>query len=313
MSQLPGIGGRTERGRAEPRHFGSELIFGGLAFPSTLTSTIARVLPAAVPRGPFDALFRAFFPDDCRLCERELTRITAVPVCGPCLEGIASRRATAGCLHCGHPFEDAEKALDRCGACRVDPPSFDRARSFGTYEGDLRRLIHLMKYDGMRPLAKRLGRLMAATADDFEALDYLVPVPLYRRRRWSRGFNQAGLLAAAMAEATDIPARGGLLRRTRATESQAGLSNQQRRSNVAGAFSAPRPGEVRGRRILLIDDVMTTGATLEACAKALKRAGARYVGAVTSARAKRRMIEVGGATRRVEARQAAAGSASEPW
>ncbi len=195
----------------------------------------------------------------------------------------------------------------------MEPPSFDRARSFGTYEGDLRRLIHLMKYDGMRPLAKRLGRLMAATAADFEAVDYLVPVPLYRRRRWSRGFNQAALLAAAMAEATGIPARGGLLRRTRATESQAGLSNHQRRANVTGAFSTPRPREVRGRRILLIDDVMTTGATLEACAKALKRAGAQYVGAVTSARAMRRMIEVGGAARRVEARQAAAGTASQPW
>ena len=289
------------------------MIFGGFAFSSTLTSTIARVLPAATLRGPFDALFRAFFPDSCRLCERELMRITAVPVCGPCLEGIESGRSVSGCLRCGHPFADGEKALDRCGACRMDPPSFDRARSFGTYDGDLRRLIHLMKYDGMRPLAKRLGRLMAATAEEFEAVDYLVPVPLYRRRRWSRGFNQAGLLAAAMSRATDIPARGRLLRRTRSTESQAGLSNHQRRANVTGAFSAPNPREVRGRRILLVDDVMTTGATLEACAKALKRAGARYVGAVTSARAKRRMIEVSGVPRRVEARQAAAGAANQPW
>ena len=195
----------------------------------------------------------------------------------------------------------------------MDPPSFDRARSFGTYEGDLRKLIHLMQYDGMRPLAKELGRRMAETADDFEAVDYLVPVPLYRWRWWRRGFNQAELLAAAMSRATGIPARGRLLRRTRATESQAGLSNRQRRVNVAGAFTAPRPPEVRGRRILLVDDVMTTGATLEACAKALKRAGARYVGAVTSARAKRRIIEVGVAPRSVEARQAAAGAASRPW
>ena len=252
-----------------------------------------------------DALFCAFFPDDCRLCERELTRITAAPVCGPCLEGIESCRAAPGCLHCGHPFADGEKALDRCGACRINPPSFDRARSFGTYEGDLRRLIHLMKYDGMRPLAKELGRLMGRTAGDFESVDCLVPVPLYRWRWWRRGFNQAELLAAAMSGATDIPPRGGLLRRARATESQSGLSNRQRRANVAGAFTAPRPREVRGRRILLVDDVMTTGATLDACAKALKRAGAEYVGAVTSARARRRMIEVGGASRSVEARQAA--------
>ena len=284
------------------------MIFGGLAFPSTLSSTVARVLPAAAVRGPMDALFRALFPDDCRLCERELMRITAAPVCHRCLEGIGSCRVAAGCLHCGHPFDDAEKALDRCGACRIDPPSFDRARSFGTYEGDLRKLIHLMKYDGMRPLAKELGRLMGETAGDFESVDFLVPVPLYRWRWWRRGFNQAELLCAALSRATGISARSRLLRRTRATESQAGLSNRQRRVNVAGAFTAPRPREVRGRRILLVDDVMTTGATLDACAKALKRAGAEYVGAVTSARARRRMIEVGGASRSVEARQAASGA-----
>ena len=192
----------------------------------------------------------------------------------------------------------------------MDPPSFDRARSFGTYEGDLQKLIHLMKYGGMRPVAKELGRLMVAAADEFETVDCLVPVPLHRRRWWRRGFNQADLLAAAMSREVDIPVRRGLLRRARATESQAGLSNRQRRANVAGAFTATRPSQVRGRRILLVDDVMTTGATLNACATALKRAGAEYVGAVTSARAKRRIVDVGGAARRVEARQAAARAAS---
>ena len=190
----------------------------------------------------------------------------------------------------------------------MDPPSFDRARSFGTYEGDLRKLIHLMKYDGMRPLAKELGRRLADTLVDFDEVDFLVPVPLNRWRWWRRGFNQAELLSAAMSRATGIPARPRLLRRTHATESQAGLSNHQRRLNVAGAFTAPRPQEVRGRRILLVDDVMTTGATLDACAKALKRAGAEYVGAVTAARARRRMIEVGGTGSRVQARQAASGA-----
>ena len=192
----------------------------------------------------------------------------------------------------------------------MHPPSFDRARSFGTYEGDLRKLIHLMKYDGMRPLAKELGRRLAETAKGFEEVDFLVPVPLYRWRWWRRGFNQAELLSAAIARATGIPARPRLLRRTRATESQAGLSNHRRRVNVAGAFAAPRPREVRGRRILLVDDVMTTGATLDACAKALKRAGAEYVGAVTSARARRRMIEVGGPATGVQARRAPSGAVS---
>lgn len=144
----------------------------------------------------------------------------------------------------------------------------------------------------MRPLAKPLADCMVRVAGDFEPIDFCVPVPLNRWRLWRRGFNQAELLARRVACLLAVPCRSKILRRIRRTESQAGLSNQQRRSNVGGAFAVMRGAALRGTRILLVDDVMTTGATLDACARVLKRAGVEHVGAVTIARAKRRIIEV---------------------
>ncbi len=146
----------------------------------------------------------------------------------------------------------------------------------------------------MRPLAKPLAGHMAAALPQLGSIDLCLPVPLYRSRRWNRGFNQSELLAAELCRTSGIRLGKRVLARVRATESQAGLSNRARFANVAGAFAVGKPQVVKGRRVLIIDDVMTTGATLAACAKTLKKAGATSVVALTVARAKRRIIDVRG-------------------
>jgi len=166
---------------------------------------------------------------------------------------------------------------------------FDHAASFGLYDGALRKLIHLYKYSGMKPLARTLAVLMERAISIDEPFDAVVAVPLHWRKRWSRGFNQAELLARHVAKKRGIPALDVLLRR-RATDVQAGLAIAGRRRNVAGAFALRKKTEPRitGKKILLIDDVMTTGATASACASALKRGGAKSVSLLTLARVDRR-------------------------
>ena len=172
-----------------------------------------------------------------------------------------------------------------CGICQREPPSFDCAAVAGPYEGSLRRAIHLFKYDRMTPLVRPLGLHLAEAAAAFSDFDAIVPAPLYWSRRWDRGFNQADLLAREVSRRTGIRVDRSLLR-TRSTPPQAGLSAAERRRNVRGAFRAAGGGAgIRGKRLIVVDDVMTTGATLEACARALKRAGAGEVAVLTLARA----------------------------
>jgi ComF family protein len=166
---------------------------------------------------------------------------------------------------------------------------FDGAYCFGAYEGALRQLIHLFKYRKMRALEGPLGRLLARALPRDRAFDAVVPVPLHWKRRWRRGFNQSELLARAMARRCGVPVLN-VLSRKRATRSQAGLTNAARRGNVSGAFRARRTPSLDGKRILLVDDVMTTGATAAACAGALKRAGARSVTVLALARVDRRSM-----------------------
>jgi ComF family protein len=174
----------------------------------------------------------------------------------------------------------------------AEPPRFDRARGFGVHEGSLRRLIHLLKYDRMRPLAKPLAAMMATVLASLPAPDLVVPVPLYRVRRWRRGFNQALALSEELGRQSGIRCEPRILRRIRATQPQAGLSYAERRRNVANAFVVREPDRVEGKTILVIDDEKTTGATLDACARALKKAGAQSVLALTAARATRRILPV---------------------
>jgi competence protein ComFC len=191
------------------------------------------------------------------------------------------------CTSCRTPFQNSFPldAAGRCALCRGGLRGFDAAYSFGAYEGVLRELIHLYKYGRVRTLAPPLSALLARALPRDEAFDATVPVPLYWRRRLQRGFNQAELLARGLSRRTGIPVVKAL-GRVRPTPTQAGLSNSSRRQNVARAF---RSRSVQGKRILLIDDVMTTGATAASCALALKQAGARRVALLTLARVDRRM------------------------
>ena len=168
---------------------------------------------------------------------------------------------------------------------------FDHAYSFGFYSGSLRKLIHLFKYSGMKPLGKRLAGLLyrALPVERETRFDAVVPMPLHWRRRWSRGFNQSEILARLVAAQFDNVPMIDAVKRVRATAVQAGLTHRHRRENVAGAFRVPRKSRVAGKNILLVDDVLTTGSTAAACATALKRAGARSVTLLTLARVDRRL------------------------
>jgi ComF family protein len=232
-------------------------------------------------------LFSLLFPDECRVCERPLKGFSRVPVCQDCLRDPAPLSAEFFCLNCRTPFRNSFP-LDsegRCMLCRNGQRGFDEAFCYGAYEGTLRKLIHLFKYSGIHRLAKPLAAMLADAVPRDRQFDLVTAVPLHWRRRWQRGYNQAELLGKAIARRRGIPTRN-VLRRGFSTRAQAGLSNAQRRENVAGAFRARR--RVAGLRILLIDDVMTTGATAGACARALKKAGAKSVSLAALARVDRR-------------------------
>jgi ComF family protein len=216
-----------------------------------------------------------------------------VPVCAECLGSPVALDADYFCAVCNTPFLNPWPLDDQgvCAACRAGLRGFDHAASFGMYEGALRSLIHLFKYSGMKPLARPLAAYLDRAIPVDEHFDAVVPVPLYWRRQWSRGFNQAELLARCVAKQRGIPLWNAL-RRKRATATQAGLANAGRRRNVAGAFvvraKTARDKKLKGKKILLIDDVMTTGATASACATALKHGGAGSISLLTLARVDRR-------------------------
>lgn len=219
-----------------------------------------------------------------------LARWTRIPVCDTCLASPAPLEADYFCAVCNTPFLNAFPLDSQgvCSACRSGLRGFDHAASFGLYEGTLRSLIHLYKYSGMKPLARTLGDYLNRVVPAEQQFDAVVPVPLHWRKQWDRGFNQAELLARYVAAAQQIPVCKALIR-TRPTEVQAGLASAGRRRNMAGAFRAKPRTILTGKHLLLIDDVMTTGATASACAATLKRAGAKSVSLLTVARVDRRI------------------------
>jgi ComF family protein len=218
-----------------------------------------------------------------------LREISRIPVCAGCLRRPEPFQAEYFCVSCRTPFQNAfPLSLDgQCALCRTGLRGFDAAYTFGAYDGVLRQLIHLFKYAKIATLAAPLADWMATALPLDERFDLIVPVPLHWRRRWERGFNQSELLVKSLSRRTGISMAHPLTRR-RSTAVQAGLSNAGRRRNIQGAFIAKRPARLDGKRILLIDDVMTTGATAAACAGALKRVGAARVALLTVARADRR-------------------------
>lgn len=207
----------------------------------------------------------------CPTCSRQWTAVTS-PYCS----------------RCGMVFESRVGPDHFCGRCLERPGAYTRARAAGVYDGSLRMAIQALKFKGHTRLAKPLGRLLYGACRQYWTLgdiDLIAPVPLHRRRFRRRGFNQAFLLVK------DWPLSGrpvvarDLLTRNRATPPQTGLDRRQRRINIKNAFCVSRPGESAGKHILLVDDVLTTGATAEACAAALLKDGARQVDVLTLARA----------------------------
>ena len=198
--------------------------------------------------------------------------------------------AEYSCAACHTPFVSAHP-LDTqglCGLCRRDLPGYDAAYSYGFYDGPLRRLIHLFKFERVDSLAVPLGKYVARALPTDHAFDVVVPMPLHWFRRWQRGFNQSELLAGPVARRFGLPVSGNVLGRSRHASPQSGLSSAARRRNVAGLFEVADRRSIEGRRVLLVDDVLTTGATAQAAARALKRAGAAQVTVLTLARADRR-------------------------
>lgn len=257
-----------------------------------------------VLRSTGDSLASVLFPADCRVCGDPLAAFSRVPVCPSCWTDLPEQSGPL-CSRCGESLGVSDFGAgdgQLCRPCRVAPPVFERAVAHGLYTGTLRSLLHLLKYDGLEPVAAKLGALLAgqvAAIADLPEKMLVVPVPLYKTKRRQRGFNQSELLARAVCDAMrrlrpewkGELAPPGMMLRKRATRSQAELSTMQRRRNLRGVFSVPNPERLRGRDVLLIDDIYTTGATARACSEALKKAGAAQIWVATVARAQRHEIQ----------------------
>ena len=243
-----------------------------------------------------ESLFSSVFPSGCRLCGSPLARLSRPPVCDRCLEAIPPISA-ALCSVCGERLGTGPDSFSRggrpiCGPCRQSLPWFAKAAAYGSYDGGLRELIHLLKYDGVRPAARVLGRMLAdaitSLEPNFAEMPVLVlPVPLHTAKLRERGFNQAELIARAalkLKPGNRFTLESQSLSRWRFTEPQTGLSRRERTENLRGAFSVVHPERVRARPVLLVDDVFATGTTVSECARILCRAGASKVWVATVAR-----------------------------
>jgi ComF family protein len=200
------------------------------------------------------------------------------PDCWPKIEFLGE----GGCKTCGMPLEATE--AETCGVCLARPPRIARTRAAVAY-GDLTRSLAIrLKYGRKVAIARTMARYMAPLISSADCDAILVPVPLHRTRLWQRGFNQSALVARELARRLDLTVHPLVLRRHRRTPPLKGMSSLQRRKTVAGAFKITDKAAVAGRAVILIDDVLTTGSTADACASALQRAGAARVELITWAR-----------------------------
>jgi ComF family protein len=233
-------------------------------------------------------LLNFLYPPRCAACDASLSIDSTRRICAPCLAAVEPLRPPL-CLVCGAPLHAA--AADRCEHCRAAPPAFDSARAITRYRSGadgsstVAALLRRHKYG----LDQSLGRALAEYLDMAPALetgsyDVVIPVPLHRARlRW-RGFNQAALLGVALARRLHCALDVATLTRVRPTPPQTARDRANRARNVRDAFAVRRPSRVAGRRVLLVDDVMTTGATADECARVLRAAGARRIDVLTLAR-----------------------------
>jgi competence protein ComFC len=242
-------------------------------------------------RSVVGALTSVLAPAPCRLCERPLLNASRIPICPECLASFVPVREPY-CKWCGRPFPvvagvpvPSPDAL--CRLCRDETFWFDRARSFGVYDHALHNAILLLKYEQITRLgnwfAKQLAELVAREPEEFQA-DVVVPVPLHPARERERGYNQAELIARPLARMLGLKQGSYLLMRTKPRPARLVLSRKEHWESVRGAYATRKGLRVDKLRVLLVDDVMTTGATLDACSRALKSAGATSVMGLTVAR-----------------------------
>jgi ComF family protein len=244
----------------------------------------AGLTAGSVLRGMLTSFADLLLPPVCIVCR---TRVGGHGLlCGDCWARI-DFIAPPICVRLGVPlpYDTGEPCLS--AAAIADPPVYDRARAVARYSSIMRDLIQSFKYGDRHEGLPLFGRWLAAAGGELLAdTDLIVPVPLYRSRLWSRRFNQSALLARAVGRLTGVPVDCFLLGRVKRTPSQVGLTAEQRRRNVAGAFRVTGArGQLKGKRIVVVDDVITTGATADACARTLKRAGAARVDVLALARA----------------------------
>jgi ComF family protein len=244
-------------------------------------------------RGMLEYLINFIYPPRCASCDDRLGVAAVVRICKSCM-GLIERIPEPICQVCGIPLQHPENVrTERCRACGESPPHFGRARAVARYRPGISEdgqvvpsIIRRHKYGRdqslSRALAECLGGRLPLNGNDY---DLVIPVPLHHRRlRW-RGFNQAALFGLAIARKMGCTLDVTTLTRVRDTPPQTAQDSNQRRQNVRGAFAVKRPNRIANRRLLLVDDVMTTGATLDECARTLLAAGARTVDVLTLARA----------------------------
>lgn len=241
------------------------------------------------------AFLDLIYPPICPVCVKPLGDGRRDPLCGVCWEDLP-RIEPPWCRRCGRPFPRFHDTTPTnpvpdegylCQECVEHPGAYAVARACAGFRDGMREAIHALKYGGKAALARPLGDLMAESGRALWPdlpFDLILPVPLHRRRLRERGFNQAELLARRCARAWGLRVSGGVLVRVRFTHPQTELDREERRRNVREAFRLRRPAVVRGRRILLVDDVLTTGATAQECARVLRGGGAQVVTVFTLAR-----------------------------
>ncbi len=249
-----------------------------------------RVLSALrVPmRRAADALLDWFYPRHCQHCAAPITRPGGRVVCRSCYDELAASRIGGKlCALCGVPMEVAPGSGTFCLDCRLEERHFDLARAIFAYRGPAMSVLKSYKFGGnfhVGPLLLKGAIASGWMPSDLSAPEVLVPVPLHARRLRERGYNQSLLLSRGLRRVWHADLAEGALRRTRYTQQQARLSMRRRWDNVRGAFALRRAEHVQGRRVLLVDDVMTTGMTADECARVLKDAGAARVEVFTLCR-----------------------------
>ena len=235
-------------------------------------------------------LAKFIFPDKCLICNSKINIAPNFLLCHYCLKSIRIIKDPT-CPCCGFPFPSDNILLYnqnyRCGLCRKDEPILNKTISIFYYEIKLREAIHKFKYHKNLSLGKVLAELMISNIPgkmSFSKFDCIIPVPLHKKKLKERGFNQSLILSKKIGQYFNLPVVYDNLKRIRYTEAQTNLSHAKRKKNVKNAFSLRNPNNLKNKDILLIDDIYTTGSTINECAKTLKKAGVNKIFALTLAR-----------------------------